>query len=115
MVRPKLIILLIATAFQLAGCSKSGSDFDVICNSFLDLLGLDNYNQMSTEQRNVWLLEDAIRKLSSKSNALQRWNAVANATASQRYELFVYAAEESGYPGWSCEVMRMTAHEVGAG
>lgn len=113
--RLNLAALIIATAFQLAGCSNSDNDFDVICNSFSNLHDLDNYNQMSSEQRNVWILEDALSKLSSKNNALQTWNAVANATASQRYELFVYAAVESGYQKWSCESMRLTAHEVGAG
>lgn len=112
---PRSLVFFMMVVIQLTACSKSESDFDVICDSFVTLRNLESYSHMSSGRRSDWVLEDALTKITPRSNSFRAWSVIANATPSERYGLFVSAAEASGYADWGCDAMRIIAHEVGSG
>lgn len=99
---------------QLSACSPQSTSFKTVCSNFDELLGLNNYSQMTSIERNTWLLNKSLETLPTNDMALQAWNAIANATASERYELYRDAALSTGLKSWNCESMELAAYEVGA-
>ena len=106
--------ILFAVLIQLSACSPKSSSFTTLCRNFDKLVDLNNYTQMTSEERNTWLLNKSLETLSTSDMALQAWNAIANATASERYQLYKDAALSTGLEDWNCDSMKLAAHEVGA-
>lgn len=94
---------------SISGCSQKEKDFDMVCEYFNQLEIQLNQKVMTPSERGNFILEKVLNNLSHESNAGAAWKAIAAAEPSERYSLFVSAAESSGVVNWQCPAMENLA------
>jgi hypothetical protein len=104
--KSRLAILLIAVLTP--ACAQKQKDFDLVCEYFNQLEVQLDQQVMTPLERSEFILDKVVNNLSETSNARIAWEAITNA-ASERYALFVEAAESSGVSHWQCPAMQNLA------
>ncbi|MDH5409145.1 MAG: hypothetical protein OEY00_11100 [Gammaproteobacteria bacterium] len=93
-------------------CLANNADFDVVCSYFQSLDTHKGQKAMDHMQRNNFIFEK-LKSLPETSNAKAAWEAVSNAEANQRYELFKSATESVINKTWDCPAMKKLAPVTG--
>ena len=91
-----------------------GNEFDKVCEYFQQLEQLPKIDTMTSLQRNSFVMERISQNLRPESDARVAWEAIANADAAQRYELFKSSAESVHSGSWQCPSMKKLAIKTGA-
>ena len=104
---------LIVFVFSYGCAADKKSDFDIACVSFEEIVKLENYSEMSPQERNEEYESLLSSKVSAESNALVSWLAVSHVDSKERYKLYQEAALSTGLEDWGCESMSRRAHEIG--
>ena len=94
---------------SISGCSEKEKDFDLVCDYFNQLEIQLNQKVMTPSEKGNFILEKVMNNLSQESDAAIAWNAIAAAEPSERYNLFVSAAESSGIMNFRCPAMENLA------
>lgn len=104
--RPLKVVASLCLFFVLTACNEDNSEatdgFTQICSVFKQAQASGN---TSAGQINTALDQLLENSLSEKDSAHIAWTAIRSAVASQRYALFVTAAEDTLKTDWSCPEM----------
>ncbi len=93
----------------ITGCSPQKTEFDQVCGYFSELQSQLEQRSLSAAERGHYILGKVLQTLPVDSDARIAWEAIANAEASQRYNLFVEAAASTGINNWQCPSMQQLA------
>lgn len=93
----------------ITGCSPQKTEFDQVCGYFSELKSQLEQRNLSAAERGDYIFGKVLQTLPVDSDARIAWEAIANAEASQRYNLFVEAAASTGIKDWQCPSMKELA------
>ncbi|MFC3152277.1 hypothetical protein ACFOEK_14675 [Litoribrevibacter euphylliae] len=98
-------LLTVLLVVVISGCSN---DFDKTCEFFTELSGHPDIEQMSSNDKHLFIIE----KMDSLNDgdAKAAWQAIAYAVPEEKYSLFQQVAIESGAgDDWNCPQMESLA------
>lgn len=105
--------LLMSYALTGVTAQAAENDFDTICSYFNALVKESSVDSMTSIKRNDFILNKINKDLKPTSDARVAWEAIGNADASMRYELFQSSAESVTKSKWQCKSMKKLAPITG--
>ena len=106
MLAPFILSACVATTIQ-------ANDFDRVCHYFEALEKSPKQENLSSQERNQFILKKINQNLDPHSDAKIAWEAISRATSEQRYELFKSGAESALKNNWECSAMKRLANVTG--
>ncbi len=99
---------------SIVSCSyEQENEFDVVCHQFDKLESKLSSENLSNEQRYIFINRLVDESLTRESDANQGFDAVLYAVPSERYDIYRSVVQEITNKEWTCESMKKLFATIG--